>query len=143
MSLARTLDVMRRMPLFQSLDDRRLRVLAMTGEALTLRAGERLWERGDEGDSAVIVIEGAVDILMPGEDGEQAIAQLGAGEVIGEMAVLTGNPRSTAVAARTDLRVLRLDGDTLIGLLREYPELSLSVIKVLADRLEATNAKVV
>jgi len=141
MSLTTTLAVLRGMPLFRHLDAQRLRIVALSGRVLVVRPGERLWEKGAEGDAAYIVLDGAVEVLMPGEEGETAIAEIGAGEIVGEMAVLTGNPRSTAIAARTDTRLLRLEGETVLGLLREFPELSLEVIRILAARLEEANAR--
>ncbi|MEL6220208.1 MAG: cyclic nucleotide-binding domain-containing protein [Pseudomonadota bacterium] len=145
MPLTDTLAVMRKMPLFRQLDDRRIRVIAMTGQVLRLRTGERLWEKGDPGDSVLIVLSGEADVLFPLPDSptETSIAVLGEGELVGEMAVLTGRPRSTAIAARSDLEVLQIEGTTVLGLLREFPELALEVIKVLALRLEASNARAV
>jgi len=143
MSLASTLEILRGMALFRHLDDRRLRIVAMTGQVLSMRPGERLCEKGEAGDSAFILLSGEVDVLMPSAEGETRIAGAGPGEIVGEMAVLTGNPRSTAIAARTELRVLRLDEATVLGLLREFPELSIEFIRVLAQRLEAANARAV
>lgn len=142
MSLAATLDVLRPMRLFQHLDDPRLRIVAMTGERLSLSDGERLAEQGEEGDAAFIVLDGAVDIRVPGEAGEISVAILGPGEIVGEMAVLTGNPRSTAIVAKGPLKVLRLGRDAVLGLIREFPDVSLEIIRILAERLEATNARV-
>lgn len=143
MTLSNTLDVLKRMPLFRGLDERRLRVIAMTGDVLAIRSGERLWEKGDEGDTVIIVLHGEASVLVPTGSSEAAVAVLGPGEIIGEMAVLTGSPRSTAIAAQSDLRILRLDGRIVLDLLREFPELAIEFIKVLAQRLEATNAKAV
>lgn len=144
MPLNATMEVLERMSLFRQLDTRRLRVIAMTGRALTLRAGERLWEKGDGGDAVLIVLTGEADVLMPSEGGsEVSIAVLGSGEIVGEMAVLTGRPRSTAIAARTDMEVLEIEGETMLGLLREFPELALELIRVLALRLETSNARAV
>lgn len=143
MTLNSSIDVLRRMPLFRHLDDRRIRVIAMTGTQLTVRAGERLWEKGDAGEEVLIVLAGEADVLMPSETGETSIAVLGPGEIVGEMAVLTGRPRSTAVAARTDMEVLELEGAAMLGLLREFPELALELIRVLALRLEMSNARAV
>ncbi|MEO1273984.1 MAG: cyclic nucleotide-binding domain-containing protein [Pseudomonadota bacterium] len=150
MTLSAALSVLKTMPLLRVLDERRLRVIVMTGDLLSIRQGERLWEKGDDGDSVIIVLEGQATVLVPPRDGaaangahETAVAVLGPGEIIGEMAVLTGSPRSTAIAAQTDLRVLRLDGGIVLDLLHEFPELAIEFIRVLAQRLEATNARVV
>lgn len=141
MSLETTLGVLRSMPLFRSLDERRLKLLAMSGTLLTFRAGERLWEQGAAGETAVVVLEGGVDVLLAAGSEEIRVATLGRGEIVGEMAVLTGSPRSTAAAAAGETRVLELPGEAFTALLREFPDLAMAVIHVLARRLEATNAK--
>ena len=138
MSLNKAVDVMMEIPMFRNVDPKRLRLFAFMGETLTYRAGERLFEKGDEGSAAYIIIEGTVDVLVPVEEGETAVAALGSKEIFGEMAVLCDQPRSTAIAARTDLTVLRLQRSAFLNLLREFPDIALELIKVLASRLEAT-----
>jgi len=142
MSLTATLEVLRAMPLFRQLDPARLRLVALAGRVQVLRAHERLWEQGDAGDEVYILLAGSVDVLVPSDGSEVSVAVIGPGEIVGEMAVLTGNPRSTAIAAREDSRLLRLEGDTVLDLLREFPELSLEVIRILAERLDRANARV-
>ncbi len=142
MTLELTRDVLRRMPLFRTLDDRRLQVIAMTGEIMSFLPGERIFEKGDEGDAAFVILEGAVDVLMPnGQGGETCLSTLGPGEIVGELAALTGNPRATSLTACGKLTLLRLDRESVLALLREYPEISLEIIRILADRLQAMNAK--
>ena len=138
MSLNDAVRVMMEIPMFRNVDPKRLRLFAFMGETLTYRAGERLFEKGDEGNAAYIIIDGTVDVLVPVEDGELSVAALGAKEIFGEMAVLCDQPRSTAIAARTDLTVLRLQRSAFLNLLREFPDIALELIKVLASRLEAT-----
>ena len=138
MSLNDAVAVMMEIPMFRNVDPKRLRLFAFMGETLTYRAGERLFEKGDEGNAAYIIIDGTVDVLVPVEGGELSVAALGSKELFGEMAVLCDQPRSTAIAARTDLTVLRLQRSTFLSLLREFPDIALEVIKVLAGRLEAT-----
>ena len=138
MSLDKAVAVMMEIPMFRNIDPKRLRLFAFMGETLTYRAGERLFERGDEGNAAYIIIDGIVDVLVPVEDGETVVAALGSKEIFGEMGVLCDQPRSTAIAARTDLTVLRLQRATFLNLLREFPDVALELVKVLASRLEAT-----
>lgn len=138
MSLNDAVKVMMEIPMFRNVDPKRLRLFAFMGETLTYRAGERLFEKGDEGNAAYIIIDGSVDVLVPVEGGELAVAALGAREIFGEMAVLCDQPRSTAIAAKTELTVLRLQRSAFLNLLREFPDIALEVIKVLAGRLEAT-----
>lgn len=142
MSLNQTVDAMREVAMFRSIDPKQLRLIAFMGETLTYRSGERLFEQGDEGDAAYVIIEGEVDVLIPTERGETSVAILGPKEIFGEMAVLCDQRRSTAIAARTDLTVLRLDRTTIMRLLSEFPDISLELIRTLAHRLEDANVKI-
>lgn len=138
MSLNDAVKVMMEIPMFRNVDPKRLRLFAFMGETLTYRAGERLFEMGDEGNAAYIIIDGTVDVLVPVAGGELSVATLGPREIFGEMAVLCDRQRSTAIAARTDLTVLRLQRSAFLNFLREFPDIALELIKVMADRLEAT-----
>ena len=138
MSLNRAVQVLQEMPLFRNIDLKRLRVVAMMGEALTYRAGERLFEKGDEGDAAFIIIDGEVEVLVPAEGGEQTVAVLGKGEIFGELSVICDQTRSSAIAARTGLETLRLDRNVVLNLMREFPDISVEMVRILGGRLELT-----
>lgn len=139
MSLNDAVDVMSDIPLFQNVDPKRLKLFAFMGEALSFRPGERLFEKGDEGDSAYIIMSGEVDVLIPAGTGEASVAVLGAKQIFGEMAVLTDQPRSTAIAAKSELKVLRLKRKAILDLLHEFPDIALEFVRVLAERLERTS----
>jgi CRP-like cAMP-binding protein len=138
MSLNQAVQVLQEMPLFRNVDQKQLRVVAMMGESLTYRAKERLFEKGDEGDAAFIIIDGEVEVLVPAGGGEQSVATLGKGEIFGELAVICDQTRSSAIAARTDLEALRLDRDVVLNLMREFPDISLEMVRILGGRLERT-----
>ena len=138
MSLNRTVEAMREVPMFRNVDPKQLKMFAFMGETLSYRAGERVFEKGDEGDAAYIIIDGEVDVLVPTDQGEASVAVLKAKEIFGEMAVLCDQKRSSAIAAKTDLTTLRLDRTTILKLLQEFPDIALELIRVLANRLEAT-----
>jgi len=138
MSLNQVVQLMQEMPLFRNVDQKQLRVVAMMGEARTYRGGERLFEKGDEGDAAYIVVTGEVEVLVPSDGSEQSVATLGKGELFGEMAVLCDQSRTTAIAAKSDLEVLRLDRDVVLNLMREFPAITLELVRILGRRLERT-----
>ena len=138
MSLNQAVSIMQEIPLFKNVDLKQLKVVAMMGETRTYRAKERLFEKGDEGDAAFIIIDGAVDVMVGSDGGERAVATLGKGEIFGELAVLCDQPRSTAIAAHSDLEVLRLDRNVVMNLLREFPDISLEMVRILGKRLERT-----
>ncbi len=138
MSLNRAVQVLQEMPLFRNIDLKRLRVVAMMGESQAYRARERLFEKGDEGDAAFIIIDGEVEVLVPVEGSEQSVAVLGKGEIFGELAVICDQTRSSAIAARSELEVLRLDRNVVLNLMREFPDISLEMVRILGGRLERT-----
>ena len=138
MSLNQAVSIMQEIPLFKNVDLKQLKVVAMMGETRTYRAKERLFEKGDEGDAAFIIIDGAVDVMVGSDGGERSVATLGKGEIFGELAVLCDQPRSTAIAAHSDLEVLRLDRNVVMNLLREFPDISLEMVRILGKRLERT-----
>ncbi|MEM6677701.1 MAG: cyclic nucleotide-binding domain-containing protein [Pseudomonadota bacterium] len=139
MTLADTLEILRRMALFRALDSARLQIVAMSGEIEVFLPGERIAEKGERGDAAFVILEGAVAVLIPSEEGETRLTTLPPGDIVGELAVLTGNPRSTALVAEGALTMLRLERDTILELLREFPDVAIEMIKVIADRLDKTN----
>lgn len=143
MLMSRTIKVLGEVALFRHLDAPRLQAIALSGDIQTFRAGERLSEKGADGDAAYIVIDGTVDILMPSGTSEIAVANLGPGEIVGEMAVITGEPRSAAIVAKTEVHVLRIERATLRALLREFPELSQEMMLILARRLAEATAMIV
>ena len=141
MSLNRSVQVLQEMPLFRNVDPKQLRVVAMMSESLTYRSGERLFEQGDEGDAAFIILDGEVEVLVKSDGGEQSVATLGKGEIFGELAVICDQTRSSAIAARTDLEVLRLGRGDVLKLMREFPDILLQMVRILGTRLEKTTGE--
>lgn len=138
MSLNEAVSVLSEIPMFRKVEPKRLKLFAIMGQTLTYRAGERVFEKGDDGDAAYVILSGSVDVLIPTETAETTVAVLGAREIFGEMAVLCDQARSTAIAAHDDLQVLRLDRQAMMSMLHEFPDVALELIKVLASRLEST-----
>jgi len=141
MSLNQSVQVLQEMPLFRNVDPKQLRVVAMMSESLKYRAGERLFEQGDEGDAAFIILNGEVEVLVHSDAGEQSVATLGKGEIFGELAVICDQTRSSAIAARTDLEVLRLSRGDVLKLMREFPDILLQMVRILGGRLERTTGE--
>lgn len=138
MSLNKAVEAMQQTPIFAGIDPKRLRLLAFMSESLTYRAGELLFDQGDEGDSAFVVIDGSASVLINIGGEKKEVAVIGSKQIFGEMAVLCDIPRTAAIGAKTDLEVLRIDREAFLKLLSEFPEVSLQVMRFLAARLEAT-----
>ncbi len=138
MSLNKAVEAMQQTPIFAGIDPKRLRLLAFMSESLTYRAGELLFDQGDEGDSAFVVIDGSASVLINIGGEKKEVAVIGSKQIFGEMAVLCDIPRTAAIGAKSDLDVLRIDRDAFLKLLSEFTEVSLQVMRFLAARLEAT-----
>lgn len=101
--------------------------------------GTVLFEEGQPGHVMYIVVAGEIEIRRRVGDTERVLAVLGGGEFFGEMAILSGRPRSATAVARSAARLLVIDGTTFEAMLRARPEIALRLIKALAARLDATN----
>lgn len=141
MNLSQAVDVMQETPLFRRLDPKRLRVVAMMGETQSYRPGERLFEAGEEGESAFVILGGQADVLIRVDGEDREVAVLSQGEIFGEIAALTEQPRTTAIRARGDLTVLRLERQTILNLMKEFPDIALELITILANRLRDTSSE--
>jgi NTE family protein len=102
-----------------------------SGRRVRLHAGEILFEAGDPVGAAFSVLSGRVDVLT--SDGR--VRTLGSGDVIGELAMLTGGVRSATVRARRDSVLLRIAPEALDQALDEHPATARSLVRVLASQL--------
>ena len=64
MSLNKAVEAMQQTPIFSGINPKRLRLLAFMSESLTYRAGELLFDQGEEGDSAFVVLDGEASVLI-------------------------------------------------------------------------------
>lgn len=101
-----------------------------------LQAGDWLFHAGDEGDAMYIVVQGRLEVHI----GERVVAQLGPGDIVGELALLTGQPRSASLRARRDSRLLELDKDRFDEVALLEPKVPLAVARTLARRLQRVEA---
>ena len=134
--------VLQMVPMFKDVELARLKLLAFASDRLTFGKGELLFERGDASDSAFVILTGTAEVRLTTPSGPLVVAEIGGNSIVGEMGVLRDAPRSATVAAATDLIALRISREVFIGMIREFPSMSLAMMRDLAERLEATNAKV-
>ena len=87
------------------------------------------------GRELVVLVEGEVAIER---NGKQITVRSG-GDFLGELALVTGRPRTATATATTDLRVLVLDGLSFDRLLRDVPTIGLKIMRAVAERLPPEN----
>ena len=127
-----------KIPLFRGIEATKLRLLAFISERIRYTPGERLCSQGEPGDSAFIILSGDADVVVATENGDQVVAKVGANDIVGEIAILCDVPRTATLVAVSDMDVLTISKDNFLKLLKEFPEMALEVMRVLAQRLEKT-----
>ncbi len=130
------IQALRRVPIFNGLDAARLRLLAFTGERTTFAEGEVLFRRGDEADAAYVLLSGTADVVIAiGEDGSVRGWSVAENAIIGEMGLVMDDPRSATVVATSDIVALKLRKEVFLALLAEFPQMALSVTRLMIKRL--------
>lgn len=108
--------------IFGALDPAVLRALETELTWVTLRSGETLIRQGDPGDCLYVVISGRLRIVLERDGAEvRTVREVGRGESIGEMALITGEPRAATVYAIRDAEVVRLSQVGFDRLLAHHP----------------------
>jgi len=121
--------------LFQSMDDEERRALAAVMELREVRAGETVFRQGDQGDSLLCVVDGQLDTVVKDNAGQEIVlTAVVAGDVVGEMSMLDGRPRSATVRCTEDAKLLVLERDDLLQVLPRSPHLALDMMGEMAAR---------
>jgi CRP-like cAMP-binding protein len=104
--------------------------------------GETLFRQGDPGHAMMVLVAGRVKIVVHGGDGrELMLAILGPGEILGEMALLEGRPRSADAVALDDCDMVVVQRRDFLPFLERHPEIAIRMLQVLSDQLRRTNAE--
>jgi HEAT repeat protein len=133
---------LQRVPLFESLSPADLKqIAAIAGEHFFLD-GEVIARQGDVGEEMYIIVSGAVEVRLQTEDGREVpIALRQPGDHVGEMAVISNEPRMASLVARGDVRALCVEQKPFEAMLRERPEISLAVMRKLIGRLREARSE--
>lgn len=128
-------------PLFKGFTENGALSVLNSGEIVTLAKGDLLFQEGGEPDSVILILEGSVEVFVVRNGTEIALTTLGAGTMIGELAVLCEIPRAASVRVDDDTTVLRWSAWDFRRLLLRNPQLSKGVfgaaLKVVLDNQQA------
>jgi HEAT repeat protein len=134
---------LRRVPLFTDLSPQDLVPIATIASEHSYADADTIAEQGEPGDEMHIIVTGYVMVILREPDGhQQVLAVRSAGDVIGEMAVITGGQRMASLAAKGAVRLLSIERRQFEAMLRERPETSLALMRVLCQRLSDREAAV-
>ncbi len=139
MSLNEEVELLRAIPLFAKIEPAKLKLLAFTSERLTYEADQVLFNQGDMGDAAYIVMDGEAAVLINTPQGRIQVARFKRGDIVGEIAILCDVPRTATVQAVGNLTTLRVSKDLFFRLVTEFPQMAIEIMRELAHRVERMN----
>jgi CRP/FNR family transcriptional regulator, cyclic AMP receptor protein len=139
MSLKEEFELLRRVPIFAEIEPAKLKLLAFMSERVGFDPGKSLVQQGDPADAAYLIIDGHAEVVLETPAGPVVVATLGANETVGEMGILGDVPRNATVRAKDRVIVLRISKEPFMRMVREFPNMAVSIMRELAQRLDATN----
>lgn len=136
-------ELLRSHPLFSRMPVKAAKRFLSFAVLRSVPAGTTIFVKGDPGSSLIAVLAGAVKISVPARDGREAVLKvIYAGEIVGELAVLDGRPRSASATAMVPCELMVIERRDFIPFLREQPDVAFGVIEILCTRLRDTSEQV-
>ena len=126
-------ELLRHVPLFDRCSKRELREIAGIADEVQVPAGKSLAVEGASGREFMVVADGSAEVRRGG----RKINLLGAGDFLGEIALITGKKRTASVTTREPTRLLVLTERDFRRLMRDVPSIQTKVMEALASRLES------
>jgi CRP-like cAMP-binding protein len=108
-------------------------------DAVQFKAGDVILSEGEDGDSAYMIVNGSVEIIIGEGAKARTVATLNDGDVFGEMCLIEPGPRSATVRAATDTSCAVMSYDDFVASMRDNPELAMEFMKTLVLRLRKMN----
>jgi uncharacterized membrane protein len=135
-----TLEALRSVPLFASLDDDSARDLRSLLSEEVVPQNTRLFRQGDSGDAMYLIESGRVRITIRDEDKQEVtLAELAQGDFFGEMSIIDGRKRSADAKVTEDSRLAVLSREAFLSFVRKKPDVALEMLSALTDRLRRTD----
>ena len=135
-----TLEAIRSVPLFASLDDEAAADLRNLLSDRVVPQNTRLFRQGDKGDGMYLIESGRVRISIQDDDQQElTLAELAQGDFFGEMSIIDGRQRSADAHVVEDARLAVLSRDAFLSFVRTNPDVALEMLSALTDRLRRTD----
>lgn len=126
-------------PLLAGLSPKELAPLRDVVRRLNLNRGEMLFRQGEPGTTMYLLEQGSLKVYTVGPQGEETVLDdLESGDVLGELSLLDGQPRSTFAQATSDSELLALDRGPFMEHLRRHPETAITMLTNLSVRVRQT-----
>jgi CRP/FNR family transcriptional regulator, cyclic AMP receptor protein len=125
------IELLKQAPLFSGCSKSELRAVARIADELDLREGTVITREGRPGREFFVLVSGTADVTKQGEK----VAQLGAGEWFGEIALLTDSPRTATVTATSPVDVLVVTDRRFKEVVETMPSIALKILSTVSSRL--------
>ena len=134
------IEILKQSPLFNSLENADLESLVSSMRVQSLKQGQTLFHKGDEGTALYIVKRGAIKIVLPSKIGDEIIVTIfTVNDFFGEMALLDGEPRSANAVAIEPTEVFVLNRNNFLSFLKSNINAIQSILSSLSKRLRLTD----
>ncbi|HYW70389.1 MAG TPA: cyclic nucleotide-binding domain-containing protein [Pyrinomonadaceae bacterium] len=135
-----TLDAIRSVPLFGSLDDEAATNLRNLLRVNVVATGAQLFRAGDQGDAMYLIESGRVEITVTDEDQKRIVlAELAQGDFFGEMAIIDGKQRSADAKVTETARLAVLSREDFLSFIHDNPKVALEMLSATFSRLRRTD----
>lgn len=135
-----TLEALRSVPLFASLDDEAATELRRLLSDKRVPQNTRLFKQGEKGDAMYLIESGRVRIsIRDDDDQELTLAELAQGDFFGEMSIIDGRQRSADATVIEDAQFAILSREAFLLFVRSNPDVALEMLSALTDRLRRTD----
>jgi CRP-like cAMP-binding protein len=125
------IELLKRVPLFERCSQRELGQIAMLADELDLPSARDLTREGAGGFEFIILVEGEADVVR----GVRVVNELGPGDFVGEIALVSGKPRTATVRTRGPARVLVLTASGFRTLMHDVPSIKDKVLAAVTARI--------
>ncbi len=140
MSISSPQQLLNKIPLFNSLSDSDLENLSESVRLQSLKKGQTLFRKGDEGSSLYIIKQGTIKIVLPSRLGDEVIVTIfSEGDFFGEMALFDGKPRSADALAMEPTKIYMLSRNDFLLFLQSNINAMKSILSQLTNRLRNTD----
>jgi len=127
--------LLRKVPLFSSLNPKQMKAVAAGGKDLFYTPGQHIVEEGATGVGFYLILDGQVRVRK----GRKTLAELKTGDFFGEMSLFDSEPRSATVEAITATKCLGISSWAFMGMVKSDPDIAVNLMKELAARLRVSN----
>ena len=135
------IDYLQNLPPFKNLTEELSSSLAENLKIVEYEKGTVIFNAGDKGDCFYVIKKGTVSVFITAPDSDEKVilSNLHEGDYFGEMALLTGEPRSASVETATEVSLIRLEKKGFEQLLEKDPKISIAISHMISQRLMQAN----